>query len=296
MVAKAFKKIPAEYRWPLIVAVVLHLILIISMTIEIKGTSYKQLQMTSKSPVKVVQAHAISVQQVNKQVKRVDDIKQAKLKAKRAAAAKKRAIALAKAKAIAKAKAQAQARVRAKAKAKALALAKAKAAAKAAAQAKAKAVAAKAAAKAKAIQVAKQRAALKAQQQKLQQALMQQQLQADQSSIKRAQAQAQARATALAVDKYKTQILQAISQRWLVPSGVSKKLSCELMVRLGPGGVVLNVKTVRSSGNSALDRSATTAVYKASPLPVPKDPALFDKFRELSLTVRPESVVDSEQG
>ncbi|MDF1654179.1 MAG: cell envelope integrity protein TolA [Coxiellaceae bacterium] len=292
MVAKKRSRIPAEYRWPLTIAVVLHLILIISMTIEIKGASYKQMQLSANAPVKVVQAHAISVKQVDKQVKRVDDIKQAKLKAQRAAVAKKRAIALAKAKAIAKAKAQAQARIRAKAKAKALALAKAKAAAKAAAQAKAKAVAAKAAAKAKAIKVAKKRAALKAQQQKLQQALLQQQLQADQSSIKQAQAQA----AAAAVDKYKTRILQAISQRWLVPSGVSKKLSCELRVRLGPGGVVLNVKTVRSSGNSALDRSATTAVYKASPLPVPKDPALFDKFRELSLTVRPESVVDSELG
>ncbi len=291
MVVKLLKRITPEYRWPLAIALVLHLSLIIAMTIQIASKPYKQIH-TPSTPARIVQAHAITAKQVQKQVKRVDDIKQAKLKAKREALAKKRAIALAKKRAIARAKAKAKA----KAKAQALALAKAKAAAKVKAAAKAKAqAAAKAkvlAAKRKAQALAKKRAALKAQQQKLQQALMQQQLQADQAVVQRAQA----RAMAAAVDQYKSRILQAISQRWLVPSGVSKKLSCELLVHLGPGGVVLNVKTVRGSGNAALDRSATTAVYKASPLPVPKDPALFDKFRVLSLTVRPESIVTSEMG
>ncbi|QLH41403.1 MAG: cell envelope integrity protein TolA [Coxiellaceae bacterium] len=48
---------------------------------------------------------------------------------------------------------------------------------------------------------------------------------------------------------------------------------------------------VRSSGNSALDNSAVSAVFKTSPLPVPTDAELFDKFRELRLTVRPENIV-----
>lgn len=92
------------------------------------------------------------------------------------------------------------------------------------------------------------------------------------------------------IDKYKTQILQAIAQRWLVPEDVDRGLSCKLTIRLAPSGAVLNVTLAKSSGDSVLDRSAIAAVYKASPLPVP-DTALFDKFRELSLTVRPEGVL-----
>jgi colicin import membrane protein len=52
---------------------------------------------------------------------------------------------------------------------------------------------------------------------------------------------------------------------------------------------VLNIKLLRSSGDAALDYSARTAVLKSAPLPVPSDPQLFEQFRELRLTVRPES-------
>ncbi len=93
------------------------------------------------------------------------------------------------------------------------------------------------------------------------------------------------------VDKYKAIIISAISRSWLVPPQANKNLSCQLLVKIGPGGVVLDVKTLKSSGDALLDRSARTAVLKASPLPVPVKPELFDKFRELKLTVRPEKIV-----
>jgi len=53
--------------------------------------------------------------------------------------------------------------------------------------------------------------------------------------------------------------------------------------------VVLEVSLTRSSGDSILDRSAQSAIYKASPLPVPSDTDAFNVFRDISLTVRPES-------
>lgn len=93
------------------------------------------------------------------------------------------------------------------------------------------------------------------------------------------------------VDKYKAIIISAISRSWLVPPQANKNLSCQLLVKIGPGGVVLDVQTLKSSGDAVLDRSAKTAVLKASPLPVPTKPELFDKFRELKLTVRPEKIV-----
>lgn len=121
--------------------------------------------------------------------------------------------------------------------------------------------------------------------------LLKQQMEAEQKALKAAQAKAQQQAMLSEIDKYKGLILQAISQNWLVPSDVNRNLSCQLLISLGPGGTVLNVQVARSSGNTALDNSAKTAVYKSSPLPVPSDPALFNQFRQLKLTVRPENVI-----
>jgi colicin import membrane protein len=96
------------------------------------------------------------------------------------------------------------------------------------------------------------------------------------------------------VDKYKALILQAISQHWLVPSGVDKKRVAELLIRVAPGGVVLDVQLTKSSGDDALDRSARAAVLKSSPLPVPTDPDAFEPFRRFVLKVKPENILASD--
>lgn len=96
------------------------------------------------------------------------------------------------------------------------------------------------------------------------------------------------------VDKYKALILQAISQHWLVPSGIDKKRVAELLIRVAPGGVVLDVQLTKSSGDDALDRSARAAVLKSSPLPVPTDPDTFEPFRQFLLKVKPENVLASD--
>jgi colicin import membrane protein len=95
---------------------------------------------------------------------------------------------------------------------------------------------------------------------------------------------------AATTDKYRHLILQAIAQQWIIPPKISKDLETKLTVHLAPGGMVLEVIIVKSSGNPVLDRSAQTAVYKASPLPVPKK-GLFQTFRQINLTVRPEGVI-----
>jgi colicin import membrane protein len=92
------------------------------------------------------------------------------------------------------------------------------------------------------------------------------------------------------VDKYKAMILNAISQQWILPEQVAPGLSSQFRIRLAPNGTVLEVSLLRSSGDPILDRSAQTAIYKASPLPVPADAESFDVFREISLTVRPEQM------
>jgi len=92
------------------------------------------------------------------------------------------------------------------------------------------------------------------------------------------------------IDKYKALIIQAISQYWVPPPNLDQGIYCLLLVHVAPGGDVLSVDISRSSGNAALDRSAKTAVLKASPLQVPKDSDLFDNFRLIRVTVKPEGV------
>ncbi|PJD93669.1 MAG: protein TolA [Legionella sp.] len=91
------------------------------------------------------------------------------------------------------------------------------------------------------------------------------------------------------VNKYKALIIQAISQHWILPERVDRNLSSKFRIRLAPDGKVLEVSLISSSGDPVLDRSAQSAIYKASPLPVPTDQAMFNMFRDISLTVRPES-------
>ncbi|EKD53881.1 MAG: TolA colicin import membrane protein [uncultured bacterium] len=95
------------------------------------------------------------------------------------------------------------------------------------------------------------------------------------------------------VNKYKALILQTISQNWLIPKTVDKSLRTELLIRVAPGGMILTVEILKSSGDDILDRSARTAVLKSSPLPVPSDPDAFEIFRQFVLKVKPENILNS---
>lgn len=98
------------------------------------------------------------------------------------------------------------------------------------------------------------------------------------------------------IDKYKALILQAIAEHWLVPNGVNKSLSSQLLIRVAAGGTVLDVQVVKSSGDEVLDRSARSAVFKSSPLPVPKTADEFEPFRQFILKVKPENVLARDGG
>jgi colicin import membrane protein len=82
-------------------------------------------------------------------------------------------------------------------------------------------------------------------------------------------------------------IQDRIQRNWLRPVGSPAGLSCLVKVKLIPGGDVVSVSVVRSSGDSVFDRSVETAVLKASPLPLPDDAALFKHFREINFNFDP---------
>lgn len=73
----------------------------------------------------------------------------------------------------------------------------------------------------------------------------------------------------------------------IMPPDVAGNPQAEFEVSLIPTGEVLNVKLSRKSGNPAYDNAVERAIYKASPLPLPTDPALIGRFRELKLKFRP---------
>lgn len=92
--------------------------------------------------------------------------------------------------------------------------------------------------------------------------------------------------------RYKTLILKAIGQKWIIPPHVNPQATSVLLVTLSSDGSVEQVQILKSSGNATLDRSAVAAVYKASPLPVPESPQLLKQFSQLKLTVKPEGLLN----
>jgi len=123
----------------------------------------------------------------------------------------------------------------------------------------------------------------KQRQQQMEQALREQLAEEEQS-------RAAARNTRLTseADKYKAAIAQKVSRHWVRPTASRKGLQCTVRVRLVPGGEVLEAKVVRSSGDANFDRSVEAAVHKASPLPLPENAELFERFRDIEFIFRPE--------
>ena len=87
--------------------------------------------------------------------------------------------------------------------------------------------------------------------------------------------------------KYIAQIKDKIERNWLRPPGTASGLKCVVRVSQIPGGEVVQAEIRTSSGNVAFDRSVEDAVLRSSPLPVPKDPSLFD--RHVTITFEPEA-------
>ena len=69
-------------------------------------------------------------------------------------------------------------------------------------------------------------------------------------------------------------------------TGLPEGLECVLAVQTVPGGEVVSVTLKKSSGNDIFDRRAINAVEKASPLPLPTDPATFERLRLRKFTFR----------
>ncbi len=103
-------------------------------------------------------------------------------------------------------------------------------------------------------------------------------------SARRRQREAERRARQ--AEAWRIAIKQRIQDRWLQPPA-GRIEPCEAQVEQNEKGEVLSVQVRRCRASRAWQESLRSAVRRASPLPLPPAPELFD--RQLVITFRPES-------
>jgi len=82
-------------------------------------------------------------------------------------------------------------------------------------------------------------------------------------------------------DRYKAMIGAAIVRAWIKPPSARVGVDCLVQVTQVPGGEVTSAHVTRCNGDAAVRQSIENAVLKASPLPDPPDPALFQRNFEI---------------
>lgn len=90
-------------------------------------------------------------------------------------------------------------------------------------------------------------------------------------------------------NEYVDKIRAKIRSRANVPDTVTGKPNVQIQIRILPGGDVLDIRVLKSSGNRAYDTAIERAIRSAQPLPVPDASSeLFPQFRDLILNIEHE--------
>jgi colicin import membrane protein len=90
-------------------------------------------------------------------------------------------------------------------------------------------------------------------------------------------------------NEFVNKIRAKIRSRANVPDTVTGKPSVQIQIRILPGGDVLDIKVLKSSGNRTYDTAIERAIRSAQPLPVPEASSeLFPQFRDLILNIEHE--------
>lgn len=79
-------------------------------------------------------------------------------------------------------------------------------------------------------------------------------------------------------------IQDRVKRNWLRPPAVNQDFKCKVRVELLPGGQVVSVRVLESSGIPILDDSVERAVRKSDPLPTPADPRVFERTIDFYFT------------
>lgn len=79
-------------------------------------------------------------------------------------------------------------------------------------------------------------------------------------------------------------IQQQVTRHWVQPVTAEEGLDCAVKVTQTAGGVVTNIQFGSCNADATVRRSIEAAIQKASPLPAPRDPSVFD--REVTLSFK----------
>ena len=79
------------------------------------------------------------------------------------------------------------------------------------------------------------------------------------------------------LERYSFALQQRIQRNWVRPPSATASTRCEVSVRQLPDGTVTSVVVESCNGDDAVRRSVKNAVEKASPLPLPANPSLFER-------------------
>ena len=93
--------------------------------------------------------------------------------------------------------------------------------------------------------------------------------------------------TSAAAAQWGAAIRGRVQRAWIRPDTARSGIDCTVAVTQAPGGTVLSVEVRACNGDEAVRQSIEDAVRRASPLPAPPDPALFE--REIILRFRPDA-------
>ena len=84
-----------------------------------------------------------------------------------------------------------------------------------------------------------------------------------------------------AMTSWLAQIAGRIQRAWIKPPSAKAGVDCMLLVTQVPGGEVVSARVASCNGDQAVRESIEAAAYRASPLPPPPDPAMFDRNLEI---------------
>ena len=77
--------------------------------------------------------------------------------------------------------------------------------------------------------------------------------------------------------QYIARLSSRIQNAWIKPPSARAGLDCVVNITQVPGGEVTSARVSQCNGDAAARQSIENAVYRASPLPPPPDPALFER-------------------
>lgn len=98
-----------------------------------------------------------------------------------------------------------------------------------------------------------------------------------------AQKQAQSQAQQSRVSTYEDAIRTKIRGSTEVPLTVPAGLNLQVRISVLPDGSVASARVVTPSGNRAYDEAVLAGIRRAEPLPLPSEPELRQKFRDITL-------------